>query len=71
MSKSRSSHVDKIMNLTADEAFELLRVGIPVSELQTYRKTRVGACESFWDHIRFLEDFGILELRDGRLVQTS
>ena len=64
---SKSTSVE---SLTVDEASMLLRKGIPVSELRRYRNTVLAANESFWEHLKFLDDFRIVEIKDGRLVQT-
>jgi hypothetical protein len=67
--RHRNASAKPVRTLTVPEAMQLLRTGIPVTELPRYRKTIMGVNESFWEHIGFLEGLGAARVKDGRLTQ--
>ena len=64
------ANAEEVEILTPEEADKLLREGIPLNDLDKYVKTVLGTNESFWEHLQFLEDQGIVEVEGGLLKMT-
>ena len=44
--------------------------GIPVTDLSTFRRTRIASYEDFPDYLNYLRSLGSVVLREGRFVRT-
>ena len=60
---------DRFDHLTAEQAIELLKEGIPMEDIPKYQGTRLASNLWFWDHLKLLEGLDLLEVRDGKLFE--